>query len=113
MNIRLCSTGQVEKRAKSFGRRRSPESVGGLSMKRRLAFMALSCLLPLATDVLISRLTRPLRANESERGRAFRDRCRALLVAVRNLARFLSVVNAFVFIRHGYFRTLPARIAGG
>lgn len=112
LNIRLCSTSQAQKRNKSFGRRRSPETVRGLSLKRRMAFMVLSCLLPHAADAVISRLMRPLRPNESERVRVLRDRFRELMVAVRNLARFLSVVNAFAFIRHGYFRTLPARVAG-
>lgn len=113
MNIRLCSTSQAQKRNKSFGRRRSPETVRGLSLKRRMAFMVLSCLLPHAADAVISRLMRPLRPDESERVRVLRDRFRELMVAVRNLARFLSVANAFAFIRHGYFRTLPARVAGG
>ena len=113
MNIRLCSVSQAKKRAKSSGRRRAPESVGGLSLKRRMAFMAIACVLPLAADAVISRLARPLRADESEQMRVFRDRFRTLLVAARNLARLLSVVNAYAFIRHGYFRTLPARIAGG
>ena len=113
MNISMCSTGQALKRAKSFGRRRSPESVKGLSMKRRMAFIMISCLLPLASDAVISRLMTPLSANESERAHLFRERVRSFFIVIRNVARFLGVVNAFAFIRHGKFRALPARIAGG
>jgi hypothetical protein len=35
------------------------------------------------------------------------------LVTARNLARFVSILNAYAFIRYGEFRTLSARIAGG
>jgi hypothetical protein len=110
MNIRLCKSTQT---SKSIGRRRSPESVSGLSANRRAIFIILSCLLPLATDAIISRLTTPLRANESDRSRVFRERLRNFLVTIRNVARFLGVINAFAFIRHGYFRTLPTRMSGG
>jgi hypothetical protein len=110
MNIRLCKSTQT---SKSIGRRRSPESVAGLSANRRAIFIILSCLLPLATDAIISRLTTPLRANESDRSRVFRERFRNFLVTIRNVARFLGVINAFAFIRHGYFRTLPTRMSGG
>ena len=113
MNIRICSVSEAAKRAQSFGRRRTPESFAGLSLPRRALFLILSCLLPLATDAAIARLMLPLRANESDNMRAFRQSLRSFLVAARNLARFFSVVNAFVFIRHGHFMTLPARVVGG
>jgi hypothetical protein len=112
-NIRLSSERQASARSKIFSRRRSSESVAGLSAKRRVAFMLLSCVVPLATDAVIARLAAPFSANESERARACRQRLRNFLVAARNVARFLGVVNSFAFIRHGQFRTLPARVAGG
>ena len=113
MNIRLCSVSEAAKRAKSFGRRRTPESYAGLSALRRVVYLILSCLLPLATDAIISRLMLPLRSNESDKVRTFRHIFRSFLVAARNLARFFGVVNALAFIRHGHFMTLPARLVGG
>jgi hypothetical protein len=58
-------------------------------------------------------LMTPLSANESERARMFRERFRSFCIIIRNVTRFLGVVNAFLFFRHGQFRTLSARVAGG
>jgi hypothetical protein len=87
--------------------------VSGLSIKKRAALFLLTCILPLATDTAIHRLTTPLHTNESQRERSIRERLSRFLVFVRNLSRLLGLFNAFAFIRHGYYKTLPARIVGG